>query len=287
MKFVGLTIRSGKPLWFTAANLAVSSEEEGSYFVGGLAEFSLAAGRARAAGNHLGGAGGEAFAAAVLASVGATDWRGMTEADLQSFGSSVRLAREWIVESAVSPAMQIELEQESRGLLSLTRRKSMLEGIDRRDWAAVWESLSVSDLHFLGDALAQHAPHELWTSSPALLAMKQSSVHVRELDVLGPVAPDLNGCAQTRLRRYEPYEEYQRHASPDRLAERLAEIKLYLAWLADQSAWPVESLAALASPATSKLVSRVAMRDMWDWQSALDSFRSLKSEKLEAFLKPQ
>lgn len=286
-EFVGLTIRSGKPFWFTAANLAVSSEEEGSYFVGGLAEFSLAAGRARAAGNHLGGAGGEAFAAAVLASVDATDWRGTTEADLESFGSSVRLAREWIVESALSPAMQIELEKESRGLLSLTRRKSMLEGIERRDWAAVWESLSVSDLHFLGDALARHAPQELWTSSHVLLAMKQSSVHVRELDVLGPVAPDLNGCAQTRLRRYEPYEEYQRHASPDRLAERLAEIKLYLAWLADQSAWPVESLAVLASPATSTLVSGVAMRDMWDWQGALDSFRRLKSEKLEALLKLQ
>jgi hypothetical protein len=183
--------------------------------------------------------------------------------------------------------MRFELEQESRGLLSLTRRKSMLEGIERRDWAAVWESLSVSDLHFLGEALARHAPQELWTSSPALMVMKQSSVHVRELDVLGPVAPDLNGCAQTRLRRYEPYEEYQRHASPDRLAERLAEIKLYLAWLADQSAWPVESLAALASPATNTFVSRVAMRDMWDWQSALDSFRSLKSENLEALLKRQ
>jgi hypothetical protein len=171
-QFVSLMARNGKPVWFTPANMTISSEGQGSYFTGGLAEFSLAAGQARAAGNHLGGCGGEAFAAAVFASVRATNWRGVTAAALQSFGASVRLAREWIVESAVSPAMRRELEQDSRGLLSLTRRKTLLEAIDRRDWSAVWESVSVGDLHFLGDALAQRAPKDLWTS-PALQAMKR------------------------------------------------------------------------------------------------------------------
>jgi tetratricopeptide (TPR) repeat protein len=282
-EFVGLTVRNGKPMWFTPANLSVSSEDEGSYFTGGLAEFSLAAGRARAAGNHLGGSGGEAFAAAVLASVRATDWRGVTAAGLASFGASVRLAREWIVESAASPPMRRELEQDARGLLSLTRRKALLEALDRRDWPAVWQSVSVSDLHFLGDAVARLAPEDLW-SSPVLAAMKRSSAHPRELDVLGSVAPDLSGCAQTRLRRYEPYEEYQRHAFPDRLAERLAELKLYLAWLADQSAWPPDSLSRLASPVADALLSKLAMRDMWDWDGALDSFRGLKAENLELLL---
>jgi hypothetical protein len=219
----------------------------------------------------------------VLASVRATDWRGVTAAGLASFGASVRLAREWIVESAASPAMRRELEQDARGLLSLTRRKALLEALDRRDWPAVWQSVSVSDLHFLGDAVARLAPEDLWIS-PVLTAMKRSSAHPRELDVLGSVAPDLSGCAQTRLRRYEPYEEYQRHAFPDRLAERLAELKLYLAWLADQSAWPPESLSMLASPVADALLSKLAMRDMWDWDGALDSFRGLKAENLEPLL---
>ncbi len=285
-QFVSLMARNGKPLWFTPANLAISSEGQGSYFTGGLAEFSLAAGQARAAGNHLGGSGGEAFAAAVFASVRATDWRGVTTAGLQSFGASVRLAREWIVESAASPAMHRELEQDSRGLLSLTRRKMLLEGIDRRDWSAVWQSVSVGDLHFFGDAVVQRAPKDLWTS-PALQAMKQAAVHARELDALGSVAPSLSGCAQTRLRRYEPYEEYERYAFPNRLAERLAELKLYLAWLADASAWPPGAVAALSAPVANTLLSNVAMRDMWDWDGALDSFRSLNAEKLEPLLNLQ
>jgi hypothetical protein len=267
----------------TSANLAVSSEGEGSYFTGGLAEFSLAAGHARAAGNHLGGSGGEAFAAAVFASVRATDWRGVTAVGLQSFGATVRLAREWIVESASSIPMHRELEQDSRGLLSLTRRKALLEAIDRRDWSAVWESVSVGDLHFLGDSLAQRAPKDLWTS-PALQAMKQAAAHARELDALGSVAPELSGCPQTRLRRYKPYEEYQRYAFPDRLAQRLAELKLYLAWLADESAWPPGAIATLSAPVADALLSKVAMRDMWDWDGALDSFRSLKAENLETLL---
>jgi len=128
-QFVSLMARNGKPVWFTPANMTISSEGQGSYFTGGLAEFSLAAGQAHAAGNHLGGSGGETFAAAVFASVRATNWRGVTAAALQSFGASVRLAREWIVESAVSPAMHRELEQDSRGPLSLTRRKTLLEAL--------------------------------------------------------------------------------------------------------------------------------------------------------------
>ena len=285
-QFISLMPVNGKRQWFTSANLAISSEGQGSYFTGGLAEFSLAAGHARAAGNHLGGSGGQEFAAAVFASVRATDWRGVTPAGLQSFGASVRLAREWIVESAASRPMHSELEHESRGLLSLSRRKTLLEAIDRRDWSAAWESVSVGDLHFLGDALAQRAPQDLW-APPALGVMKQAAAHLRELDALGSVAPSLSGCAQTRLRRYEPYEEYQRYAFPDRLAGRLAELKLYLAWLADESAWPPGALAALSSPVADALLSKVAMRDMWDWDGALDSFRGLKAENLEPLLNRQ
>jgi len=97
----------------------------------------------------------------------------------------------------------------------------------------------------------------------------------------------LSGCAQTRLRRYEPYEEYERYAFPNRLAERLAELKLYLAWLADASAWPPGAVATLSAPVANTLLSSVAMRDMWAWDGALDSFRSLKAEKLEPLLNLQ
>ena len=84
----------------------------------------------------------------------------------------------------------------------------LLTAVGNCDWPKVWRAVSVSDLYFLGDALIRQAKAELW-ATPALRAMKKAAQEVPELDTLGQVAPDLNGCAQTHLRRYEPYEEYE------------------------------------------------------------------------------
>ncbi len=281
--FVALDSHSSKRHWFTPANLTISSEGEGSHFSGGLAEFSMAAGRARAEGNRVGGPASVPLAGAIYASIRATNWDGITPASLQSFAATVRLAQEWIVESAVSPSLYRQLEQDSRGLLSLSRRKSLLEGVSLCDWPAVWESVSISDLYFLGSTLLENAPKPVWTA-PGLAAMKNTAEQGGKLDLLGSVAPELCGSAQPRLRRYEPYEDYQLHFRPERLSQRLAELKLYAAWLADESAWEPNVLGGLASPAADALLSKLTMRDMWDWQGALDSYRSLKPENLEVVL---
>ncbi len=282
-EFVSLGPHSGKQEAFAPANIFLSSEGEGSYFTGGLAEFSMAAGRARSAGNHL---GSEFFVTALFASVRATDWRGFNAAALSSFGASVRLAREWIVESAASPDMRAELGNASRGILSLGRRKALLKSVEDRDWLAVWPTLSVSDLHFLGDALTEHAPPTLWRT-PQLQAMKEAARHSTEPDMLGSVAPGLSGCAQPRLQRYEPYEEYQHQFMPDLMAQRIAELKINLAWLADNAAWEPATLIRLAEPAADTLLSRLKMRDNWDWNAALDAYRSLTIETLEPLLSRQ
>src|SRR5207248_2946620 len=201
-----------------------SGPQEGSYFGGGLAEFSSAAGEARAEGNHMGGAIG----AALLASIRGTEWHGFSAVGLTAFAARVRVAREWIVESASSVTMCSELERQSLGILSLTRRAKLSSAIKNRDWPRVWESVTISDLYFLGDALIAHAPAGLWTNS-YLTAMKQAAPS-KAPDALGQVAPHLSGCAEPRLRRYEPYEEYRRYVRPERIAERVAELKLYLAW---------------------------------------------------------
>lgn len=282
-QFVALDSHTGKTRWFTPADLSISSEGQGSYFVGGLAEFSIAAGRARAEGNRVGGPASVPLAGAIYASLRATNWSAVTSGGVQSFAATVRLARESIVESALSPLMYRELEQDSRGLLSLTRRKALLEAVDERDWPVTWDSVSISDLYFLGEMLLENAPKELW-SSPPLTAMKTAAEHRSKLDFLGSVAPELSGCAQPRLRRYEPYEDYQLHIRPERLSERLAELKLYAAWVADGSAWEPKILSGLDSPAADALLSKMAMRDMWDWSGALDFYRSLKAEDLEPLL---
>jgi Flp pilus assembly protein TadD len=278
-EFISLDAGRTTHEYFPSSALLVSSESSGSRFEGGLAEFSLTAGEARAAGNHMGGPAGAPFAKALLGSVREADWRGITPAGLASFSASVRLAREWIVASATSTAMRGVLEAQTRGILSINRRNALLDSLDRHDWPAVWRSASISDLHFLGDELLEQAPKEFW-NTPALQAMKAVSAHSRELDVLGSVAPELSGCGQSRLRRYAPYEEYQRHLMPGRMAERLAELKLYLAWMADASAWQPETLSEVSYPAADLLLSRLQMHDMWDWDAVLEAFRSLKAEEL-------
>jgi len=282
-EFVTLGPHSGKPEAFAPANILLSSEGEGSYFVGGLAEFSMAAGHARSGGNHI---SAEFFATALVASVRATDWRGFNTGSLSSFGASVRLAREWIVESASSSEMRAELANAGRGILSIGRRKALIKSVEDHEWTSVWRTVSVSDLHFLGDVLTEQAPQNLWRT-PQLRAMRQAARHSTEPDMLGSVAPGLSGCAQPRLQRYEPYEEYQHQLMPDLIAQRMAELKINLAWIADNAAWEPDTLGRLAEPAAYALLAKLKMRDNWDWNAALNAYRDLNAETLESLLSQQ
>ena len=281
-EFIFLGPHNGKVEPFQPANILLSSEGEGSYFVGGLAEFSMAAGIASAGGNHI---GAQSFGSALVTSVRATDWRGFNAASLSSFAASVRLAREWIVAAAADPAMRAELSDASRGILSLGRRKALLQSVEDRDWPSVWKTVSVSDLHFLGDALTEQAPPPLWRT-PQLIAMKQAAQHSTEPDMLGSVAPGLSGSAQPRLERYEPYEEYQHHLLPDLLSQRLAELKINLAWAADNAAWDPSAVMRLSEPAAADFLAKLRMRDSWDWNAALDAYRALTPAYLESLFTP-
>jgi hypothetical protein len=181
--------------------------------------------------------------------------------------------------------MRRELEERSRGLLSLSRRQILLTGITRHDWVAVWESLSVGDLYFLGKSFVEHAPAVLWTT-PALIAMKGVAMRPESLDLLGQVAPDLSGTAMPCLQHYQPYEDYERYSLPQPMAERVAELKLYLAWLADSSASRPAALQAAASLIADEVPSKIAMRDIWDWSAVLDGFRGLEPQILTALRNP-
>ncbi len=289
-EFAELGARSGPISYFTTSNLQISSAGEGSYFIGGLAEFALSAGEARSSGNHIGGTG-EFFAKAIFSSIRATDWSAVGPAALQSFGATVRIAREWIVQSAVSqPALEL-LEQETLGLLSLNRRRLLIDGIEQRDWPAVWESVSVSDLYFLGQMLLEKpatagALSEIWKLQP-VSAMRQLALQQKDMDALGAVAPSLNGCPQPRLRRYAPYEEYERYYMPGPMAQRTAELKLYLAWIADNRAWADDALEDISPAIADKLLKTIQMRDPYDWSAIIAACRSLTAENLEALMSPQ
>lgn len=265
--------------WLAEAAFEAQSEKQGSFFSGGLALFSLAAGQERSIGNHLGGNNGQIFSAAILASVRDTDWRPLTPQALAGFGATVRLARECIVESARSDEIWNALDEEATGVLSLARRKALLEGVHRHDWESVWHAVSISDLYYLGAALVESGPKELWRNA-ALSAMRQSAQQAGDLHFLGQVAPDLNGAGLPRLAEYLPYEEYQR-SYPSSLAQRTAELKLYLAYRADADAWPLQHLADVAPMAADAAAKRIEAHDLWDWPAVLAAYRSLDTDILK------
>ncbi len=232
------------------------------------------------------GSGGDAFAAALLGSIRGTDWQLFSDPVLQAFAARIRIAKEWMVQSAVSAPMLAELREQSTGLLSLSRRKAMLSAVAKCDWTDVWQSVSLSDLYFLGDALIRDARPELW-STPALRAMKRAARELPQLDVLGQIAPELNGCTQPHLRRHQPYEEYEHYVLPSRVAQRVAELKISLAWLADSEAWPAQVVAAVAAPAADGVLKKMQLRDMRDWSAALQAYQSLNRAMIEDLLVQQ
>ena len=286
-EFTDLGDLTRKRQLFTKAALMAASTGEGSYFSGGLGEFSVAAGEARAAGTHAGGRG-EAFATAIFASLRGTDWCALSPASLQRFGATVRLAREWIVESAIAPALREELGQYTLGLLSLNRRQMLLDGLDQHDWPAVWQSLTVSDLFFLGQDLLQGSAddqHLRWFwETPVIATMRQVALQQTGLDALGSVAPALNGCGHPRLCRYAPYEDYERYFMPEHMAQRAAELKLYVAWIADNHAWEPAAMEEASISAARKLLKTVHVRDQYDWTALIDGYEKLAAEDPEELL---
>jgi hypothetical protein len=116
--------------------------------------------------------------------------------------------------------------------------------------------------------------------------MKGVAMRPESLDLLGQVAPDLSGTAMPCLQHYQPYEDYERYSLPQPMAERVAELKLYLAWLADSSASRPAALQAAASLIADEVPSKIAMRDIWDWSAVLDGFRGLEPQILTALRNP-
>jgi hypothetical protein len=276
--------RTGRKQWFAASRLAVTSDGKGSYFYGGLAEFGISAGQARATGNHISSTG-EAFAGAVFASIRGTDWSALTPGALQAFAATVRVAREWIVQSALSEPLRQTLEQETLGLLSLNRRHTLIDALEQHDWPAVWQSVSVSDLYFLGQALVQRpstteASESFW-KTPSIAAMRHVAREQKDLDALGSIAPALSGCALPRLRRYAPYEDYERYYMPDQMAQRTAELKLYVAWMADNGAWQSDGLEEASMIAADKVLKSIRLRDQYDWSAVIEAYQKLTPENLQ------
>ncbi len=272
-------------LWPQSALQAAMGERGGSFLEGGFAQMSYAAGQVALAGAKQTDSNSEAIFTAQLGSLRATDWRSVRDEDLRLVSAKMRLGRHWIERAASDASRRAEIAEATHGLLSLARRARMLQAIQAGDPKLAASVLTPADLYFLADRyLARHAA-DPWQSEEveALRQAARNSSGAR-LELLGSSLPNLRGCPHPHLAALPPYEEFDSHLMPSRMAERMAEFKLYLADYASRRRIPAAALGALAAPMALEILRELPMTDLRDWRSVRAAFSEIGDTLLESVL---
>lgn len=279
-----------KTLPLQRASFVSESKGPGSYFTGGFADFSVAAGRAATNDGRLALTGGEAIAVAQLAGIRNTDWRHLRDVDLEWFGLLVRVGREWVVAAAGRPEVRAALMENLIGRISPTRRATLDGALARAKPDEGLGTLSLSDQYFLGRAYAAKsaAGPDLWIS-PVTRAIRELAPVTSSArhNILGGAMPTLADADQTTLSPMAPYEEYSRYLFVEPVAERCAEAKLYIAYLADRAGLPVAVLPAAAEKLALSAIKKMTLSGPRDWRGALAAWEALKIRDLEEVLQIQ
>ena len=277
--------QAGKADLLAQSRFNQQSEGAGSYFMGGFAQFGLAAGTAAAVGWKSGGYGGNEAIAAEIAAIRGAIWNRLDESDQRLLVLRIEAAREWIVESGRRPTEFRALGEETMGLLSLSRRSELLSGIESRDWNQVWGSVTLPDLAALGARYLERFKTDS-QPSPVFAALREVSAgnDGSRLATLGAVTFYSFGCSHPHLQPNAPYEEYERHFFPDAIAERFAEFKLFLVLQADALGVPPLVLGEVAETLAAKAFRGAKMADFRDWRSLQAAYASISANDLKQAL---
>ncbi len=287
-RYLEFTSGYGDAMMIAASRfVAGEGSTAGSHFAGGFAQFSKVAG---AAGVYMkaGGAGTESTFGAQIGTLRDTSWKLLNEGDLRLLSLRIQVAREWVVQSAMRPDLFADLSESTLGLLSLARRADLLSGLTARSWKQVWETVTLSDLYFLGEGFLSRYPKDPWPS-PLVQALRAAASRSdgSHLQMLGAVPVELFGCSHPHLQAGAPYEEYERYLMPDKIAERTAEFKIYLAYVADQAGVPAGALGQVAESLALTILRNAHMSDPHDWRSVITVFSAMDAKTVqEAFEKP-
>lgn len=286
-QFIQLERRGGNDPAFMESEFHVSDSKGGSYFEGGFASFTKPLGRAGLFSGR-GGADSAFVAMSQLSTLRATEWRLLQDQDLRVFALTVSAAREWVVRSAFEARLRSDLAEDTFGLLSLSRRADLLRGLTAADWPSVWDAVTLSDLYFLGVRFLSRYEKDPF-ASPVVRELRRVSTPEASLRLqsLGASQPELLGCGHAHLTLIGPYEEFERHMFPSRVAERTAEFKLYLAQIADRAGIPAATLGLAAERLAAEALKKMDMADVRDWRSALKAFSAIDEKQLVEALSSQ
>src|SRR5260370_4129702 len=135
------------------------------------------------------------------------------------------------------------------GLVCISRRADLLSAVETRDWRRAWDAVTFPDLFALAGKFLGRFPSDPWPS-PTLAALRQTATlnDGSRLNILGAIPRHSFGSDHPHLLQDAPYDEYQRHMVPSELADRVAEFKLYLVYLADGLGVQHSALSRVAAP---------------------------------------
>jgi len=262
-----------------------NSQGIGSYFVAGFAQFALAAGKAASVGWKTGGPGAAASVATQVAAIRSATWDRLDESDQRLASLRITVAREWIYKSATQEEALRALSEDTMGLLSLSRRADLLNGIEAGNWSKVWESVTLPDLFSLGGKYLDRFKTDLWIS-PVTVALRSIAAtnDGARLNILGAIHYHSFGCNHPHLVADAPYEEYEQQMFPEELAERSAAFKLFLTFQADNLGVQPVALSDVAEKLASKAFRNTDMVDAKDWRSLLAGFATITSKDIRQVL---
>lgn len=266
----------------TESSFAPNSQGLGSYFSGGFAQFPLAAGKASAAGAKAGGPAANQSLAAQIAAIRGTEWEQLQESDQRVTSLRIAVAREWIFEAARHADVFQALGEESMGLISLSRRADLLNGVESRNWRKVWDSITLPELFALGGKYLSRFKTDPW-SSPVTSALRTFAAgnDGSRLNALGGITYHAFGCSHPHLVVDAPYEEYARQEVPTELAERSAEFKLFLAFRSDGIGLDPAALGNVAEVLALRAFRAAHMTDAKDWQALLAAYGTITPEDIK------
>jgi len=261
-----------------------SSEGMGSHFEGGLAQFVVAAGRAAETGWPEGGNGMDWVVAAQIAGLRVTPWNQLTEKDQRVVSLRILAARELIVTASSNAAALDLVSAHTTGILSPARRSALLGGIADRDWVRVWDSVYLPDLFMLGTSIESVEAPRL-PDAPALSALRRMIEKNQGAGAngFGRVPYTQFGCTHPHVLADRPYEAYESRM-PEELAERSADLKLYLAYRADSLGVAPVDLGRVAEPLARSVFKSTQMTDYKDWRSLLASYSAVENKKIVEIL---
>ncbi len=270
-------------IW-TADDL-VPNMQAGSFFVGGLADFGNLAGRASMSTFRQVDEAARQVGAALIGSLHETHWNALHKADLRMVSLHIRAAREWLANAPNSPEMLSALSEGTFGLLSPSRRAELLQALPDHHWTRIQQILTLSDLYFLGEEYLRKYPKDP-VASPDLAALRSLALQdpAEGIRWLGANPRALYHCSHSHLLRMASYEYYEEFLTPEKLAARANEFKLYLAEYMERRGLPPEILGAVAEPMAVAVLKKMKMTSEGDWRAILAAYAEINDQMLDEVL---